>query len=438
MPRVTRRVPWMFVAVSVATLFAGCREDAPPRSAAPSIPEVTVALPERRTLELSTAQPGRIEAFEHAPLFAKIAGYVDAVRVDIGDVVKKDDVLVRLAVPELLDERHEKEALVVQADAEVRQADSAVTASRAAAETAEARIAEADAGLMRAKADVERWKSEHDRIKELADKGAITRKLEEETLNALRAAGAAVDEAAARSRSTRTAFQEARARIGTAEADKVAAEARHKVARAVLDRVETMLGYTEIRAPFAGTITRRSVDTGHFVQPASGAASTPLLEVARTDTVRIFVDVPELEAARVDVGDPAEVRVQAAGTEVVHAAVTRTSGALLASNHSLRVEIDVPNTDRRLRSGMYATVVIRLEEHAEALVIPASAVVRDGKATFCCVVRDGVVERRAVEVGMRSGGSVEVLSGLDEDAPIVIKQPELLHDGQAVRTVVAP
>jgi multidrug efflux pump subunit AcrA (membrane-fusion protein) len=87
---------------------------------------------------------------------------------------------------------------------------------------------------------------------------------------------------------------------------------------------------------------------------------------------------------------------------------------------------------------MYATVVIRLEEHAEALVIPASAVVRDGKATVCCVVRDGVVERRAVEVGMRSGGSVEVLSGLDEDAPIVIKQPELLHDGQAVRTVVAP
>ncbi|MFM8537312.1 MAG: efflux RND transporter periplasmic adaptor subunit [Planctomycetaceae bacterium] len=239
-------------------------------------------------------------------------------------------------------------------------------------------------------------------------------------------------------RSTRTAFQEARARIGAAEADKVAAEARHKVARAVLDRVATMLGYTEIRAPFAGTITRRSVDTGHFVQPASGADSTPLLEVARTDTVRIFVDVPELEAAKVDVGDPAEVRVQAAGTEVVHAAVTRTSGALLASNHSLRVEVDVPNTDRRLRSGMYATVVIRLEEHAEALVIPASAVVRDGKATFCCVVRDGTVQRRPIEVGMRSGGSVEVLSGLDEDAPIVIKQPELLRDGQDVRTVMAP
>ena len=87
---------------------------------------------------------------------------------------------------------------------------------------------------------------------------------------------------------------------------------------------------------------------------------------------------------------------------------------------------------------MYATVVIRLDEHADALVIPASAVVRDGTATFCCVVRDGTVERRPVEVGMRSGTSVEVLSGLDEDAPIVMKQPELLRDGQRVREVVAP
>ena len=438
MPRVDRSLQAMFLAAGIATLLAGCREEVPPQSAPASIPEVTVAKPERRSLTLSTTQPGRIEAFEHAPLYAKIAGYVDEVRVDIGDVVKKDDVLVRIAVPELLDELHEKEALVAQADAEVKQAESAVTASRAAAETAESRIAEADAGLIRAKADVARWTSEHDRIRDLADKGAITRKLEEETLNALRAAEAAVEEAAARSRSTRTASQEARARIGTAEADQVAAEARHKVARAVLDRVGTMLGYTEIRAPFAGTITRRSVDTGHFVQPANGPQGAPLLEVARTDTVRIFVDVPELEAAQVDVGDPAEVRVQAAGTDVIQAAVTRTSGALLAANHSLRVEIDVANADRRMRSGMYATVVIRLDEHAEALVIPASAVVRDGTATFCCVVQDGTVERRPVEVGMRSGTSIEVRAGLDEDTPVVVKQPELLRHGQRVREVVTP
>jgi RND family efflux transporter MFP subunit len=422
----------------LAMLASGCKHEPPPSPPVASVPEVTAGKPERRSLTLSTTQPGRIEAFERTPLFAKVAGYVEEVKVDIGDAVQKDDVLVRIAVPELVDELHEKEALVAQAQAEVRQAESAITASRAAAETAQSRIAEVDAGLIRAKADVARWKSEHDRIKELAAKGSITRKLEEETLNALRASEAAVQETVARGQSARTGFHETQAKIGTAEADKVAAEARHKVAIAVVDRIKTMLGYTEIKAPYAGTVTSRTVDTGHFVQPVSGPHNTPLMGVARTDTVRVFVDVPELEAGQVDVGDPAEIRAQAADGQVIRAAVTRTSGALVESNHSLRVEIDVPNAEGRLQSGMYATVTIQLAERPEGIIIPVTAVVRDAATTVCCVVRDGKVERRPVELGLRSGGFVEVLSGLDENTLIVIKQPELFRDGQAVRVAAAP
>lgn len=436
---ITARSPRPIVLAAVLTaLHVGCERAAPPPQQTASIREVSAAKPERRVLTLTTTQPGRIEAFEQTPLFAKVAGYVEDVCVDIGDMVEKDDVLVRIAVPELLDELHEKEALVAQADAEVSQAESQLTASRAAADTAESRIAEADAGLIRAKADVERWTSEHDRIEQLAAKGAITKKLEEETLNALRSAEAAVQEGIARGRSARTAFKEAEAKIGTAEADRTAAEARRCVATTAVARVKTLLGYTTIRAPYAGTITRRSVDTGHFVQPVSGPQSTPLMEVARTDKVRIFVDVPELEAGKIDPGDPAEIRVQAADAQLLRACVTRTSGALLDSNHSLRVEIDVPNTDGRLRSGMYATVTIQLEERPEGIVIPVTAVVRDGTATYCAVVRDGRVERRPVDLGLRSGGFVEVISGLDEHTPIVIKQPDLLRDGQDVRIVTPP
>lgn len=423
----------------LAFLVSGCRP-APPRAApqTAAVPEVTVAKPERRTLVLSTTQPGRIEAFERTPLFAKVAGYVEEVRVDIGDAVAKDDVLVRIAVPELLDELHEKEALVAQAEAEVKQSESAVTASRAAAETAQSRIAEADAGLIRAKADVERWKSEHDRIEELAAKGAITRRLEEETASARDSAVAAVEETLARGRSARASTREAEARIAQAEADTMAAHARHRVALAAVDRVKTMLGYTEIRAPYAGTVTIRAVDTGHFVQPASGAQGRPLLEVARTETVRIFVDVPELEAGQVDVGDPVEVRVQAADGEVMHAAVTRTSGALVEANHALRVEIDVPNAGHRLRPGMYATVRILLAERPGAIVIPVAAVVRDGSATFCAVVRDGKVERQPVELGLRSGAFIEVRSGLDVVTPIVVRQPERFRDGEVVHCAAVP
>jgi RND family efflux transporter MFP subunit len=437
--RIDDRLPASLVFLAgLAALTTGCRPEAVRAPVVVAVREVTSAKPERRVLTVSTTQPGHIEAFERTPLFAKVAGYVEEVLVDIGDAVRKDQVLVRIAVPELLDELHEKEALVAQAAAEVKQAESAITASRAAAETAQSRIAEVDAGLIRANADVDRWKSEHERIKELAAKGSITRKLEEETLNALRAAEAAVQEAVARGRSARTGFHEAQAKIGTAEADKVAAEARHQVAITAVERIKTMLGYTAIKAPYAGTVTRRTVDTGHFVQPASGPQGTPLLEVARTDTVRIFVDVPELEAGQVDVGDPAEVRVQAADPEAIRAAVTRTSGALVESNHSLRVEIDVPNVEGRLRSGMYATVTIRLAERPEALVVPVTAVVRDAAGTFCCVVRDGKVERLPVELGLRSGAFVEVRSGLDEQMAVVVKQPELLRDGQDVRIAAGP
>lgn len=433
MGRDDRDVRVLLCLAGVAATIAGCRHEPPPQLHSVSAPEVMAAKPERRALILTTTQPGRIAAFEQTPVFAKVAGYVEEVRVDIGDRVQKDDVLVRIAVPELSDDLREKEAVVAQAQAEVRQAESHLAASRAAAETAHLRIAEVDAGLIRAKADVARWRSEHDRIKELAAKGAITEKLAEETLNALRAAEAAVKELDARSLSARAGFHEAEAKIGTAEADKVAAEARASVAMAGVDRVETMIGYTEIRAPYAGMVTRREVDTGHFVQPGSGPQAAPLVEVARIDTVRIFVDVPELEAGRVDPGDPAEVRVQAAEGQVVSATVTRTSGSLVESNHSLRVELDVPNTEGRLRPGMYATVTIRLDERPEALVIPVTAVVRDGNAAWCCVVRDGKVERRPVELGLRSGGFVEVRSGLDDTSPVVVKQPDRLRDGQDVR-----
>jgi multidrug efflux pump subunit AcrA (membrane-fusion protein) len=118
--------------------------------------------------------------------------------------------------------------------------------------------------------------------------------------------------------------------------------------------------------------------------------------------------------------------------------VTRTSGALVESNHSLRVEIDVPNAEGRLRSGMYATVTIQLAERPEGIVIPVTAVVRDAAATVCCVVQDGKVGRRPVELGLRAGGFVEVRSGLDENTPIIIKQPELFRDGQDVRITAVP
>lgn len=438
MPHCVRRALLPLLVAGLAISANGCRQGSPAPEVVTSLPEVAAAKPERKTISLSTTQPGQIEAFEQTPLFAKVAGYVEELLADIGDVVKKDQVLIRISVPELTDDLHQKEALVAQAEAEIKQAESTIAACRAAAETAQSRIVEAEAGIGRVTADVDRWKSEHARMKELAAKGSVTKKLEDETLNELRSAEAATHEAAAKAQSARTGYYEAQANIGKAEADKVAADARLQVARAELARAKTMLAYTEIKAPYAGTVTRRMADSGHYVYPASGTESKPLMVVSRSDIVRIFVDVPELEASQVNDGDPASVRVQALGGKEFDAKVARTSWTLLASNHSLRAEIDVPNPEGVLRPGMYAAVTIRLEERPSAIVIPLTAIMRDGTLASCWVVNAGKLQRQAITLGLRSGTNVEVVSGLDEHVLVVLKQPELLREGQQVQIAKLP
>ncbi len=424
--------------LSLSVLFAattGCGQGPPAArqdNGTAALERVVVGKPVRKILTLSTTQPGRIEAFEETPLFAKVAGYVDNVLVDIGDTVRKDQTLVKLSIPELVDELAQKEALVAQAEAELEQSKSAISATIAAAETAESRIEEADAGTARAQADHKRWESEHARIQELAAKGSVSKKLEEETLNQLRSAEAAIREATARVRSARAAHFEAQANVRKARADQGAAEARLRVANAELALANTMLAYTEIRAPYDGVVTSRDVVTGHFVHPASAGESRPLMAVARTDKVRIFVDVPEMESPYVDADDPVQVKVQALPAREFDATVVRTSWSLLEVNHSLRAEVDVLNSHGLLRPGMYAAVTIRLDERPDVLTLPAVSIVRSGQETYCIGVVSGKIEKRPVQLGLRSGSDVEVLSGLDAESEVVLKEPERLRAGQHV------
>src|SRR6476660_3854224 len=142
----------------------GCRRQATEAASTPAqsttaIDRVTAGKPVRKTLKLITTQPGRIEAFEEAPLFPKLAGYVQEVLVDIGDSVKKDQLLIKLSIPEMLDEVKQMEALVAQAEAEVNQAEAAVKAAEATAGTAEAKVAQAAAGIGRAAGEYDRWKA---------------------------------------------------------------------------------------------------------------------------------------------------------------------------------------------------------------------------------------------------------------------------------------
>jgi len=260
----------------------------------------------------------------------------------------------------------------------------------------------------------------------------------DETRNQLRAADAARQEAAASVKSAEAALRAAVAGIDKSRADLVAAGAQQHVAAANLARAKTMLAYTEIRAPFKGTVTQRNVDTGHYVHPTTGGSGEPLLVISQTDKVRVFVDVPEMESPLVDAGakpDKAVVRVQSLGGKSIDGTITRTSQSLDEANRSLRAEVDLPNVNGILLPGMYAKVEIVLDKRADVLTLPVTAIIREGSATYCCCVESGKIERKSIEIGLRSGSEVEILSGIDADQVVVLARADSLKEGQSVEVI---
>jgi RND family efflux transporter MFP subunit len=427
--------------------LAGCTKTAPSGpGATPTAPGAfTVVHPQKKMLPRVIEQPGSVRAYEETPLYAKLAGYVKAVKVDIGDAVEGPSssapgtVLAELSIPELEDEGRQKDALIELAAAEVEQAKEAVTIAQAGVETAGAQIVEARAGVTRAQANLARWKSEAARVAEMVRSKSLDPQTGAETENQFRAAEAAADEARARVTVAEKGAVKARAEFGKAHQDVKAADAKRKVAAADAARVRDLLEYRFIRAPFAGVVTRRAVDTGHFVQPIGGAKAEALFTVAYLDKVRVPVEVPEADAALVHKGQKATVRVSAlnAGFE---GTVSRTAEALQPGSRTLRVEVDLPNADRRLRPGMYVTSSIAAEM-PEAWVLPANAVVKQAEQVVCYLYRDGKAVRLPIRTGRTDGkftevfekagpgGAWEAWTGTED---VLAGPAATLSDGQAV------
>ena len=321
--------------------------------------------------------------------------------------------------------------MVSYAKAGVQQATTAVRAAEKAVATAEANLREARAGTIRALGQYQRWKSEHARIVELEASRNVDRRMVDETQNELSGAEAARGEAEAKVASAEAVLAERTVGVEKAKADLALAQAGVGNAEADLARTNSLLQYTQIRMPYTGTVIQRNVDRGDFVQPATMATAKPLFVVARNDMVRIFVDVPEMEAAQIEVGAQGFVHVQALPDRTIEGTVTRTSWAL-GANRTLRTELDVPNPQGHLRPGMYATAEIVLQQRANVLALPLSAVITVDKQAFCCCVENGQVARRPITLGLRTAQDVEVVGGLTEQDVVVQAQPGSLREGQSV------
>jgi multidrug efflux pump subunit AcrA (membrane-fusion protein) len=246
---------------------------------------------------------------------------------------------------------------------------------------------------------------------------------------------------------------ESAAQVEKAKADVTVAEARLGVAEADERRLAAMLAYAQITAPYDGVVTKRLVDIGHLLQPTGAQADNgrPLFAVVRTDPVRIFVDVPEADAALVRPGTPARVLVQALQEREFEGRVTRSSWVLDTQTRTLRTQIDLPNPDGLLRPGMYATARVTAEQ-PDALTVPAEAVIHRDDQSFVVRVEEGKAVLTPVKLGRRQGQRIEVLTkqtrppGSDGrrvwesftgSEEIVRSNPTSLAEGQPVRGQLA-
>ena len=218
------------------------------------------------------------------------------------------------------------------------------------------------------------------------------------------------------------------------------AESKVAIAQATLAQSDTMLRFARISAPFAGIVTMRYVDIGSFVPAAtagSGPSAAAIVTLMDYSTVRAHISVPEIEAARVKVGQPVVLTTESLPGRSFKGTVSRHSGALDEATRALLVEADFPNAELALRPGMYATVKIGVELHTGALLVPAAALVREKAAAFLFLLADGKAARVAVKAGFNDGASVEILEGIAENARVLIPGKVALVAGQTVNAVEA-
>ncbi len=328
------------------------------------------ALKSDRALSL----PGTICPLEQTQIYARVTGYVRSWKVDIGDKVTAGELLAEIDTPE--------------ADAQLSKARAQLAAARAA--------------VTQATAQRDYSRSSSARTVGLADQQLVSRSQVEQAK-----AQAATDEATVSSAKANVAAQEANV-------------------RRLLDTQQ----FSKVTAPFAGTVTTRSIGRGTLVREG---ATTPMFTLVATDPVRVFVEVPQSLAPSVRIDTPATISVREFGARAFTGKVTRSAGALDPELHTMRTEIQVPNADRTLLPGMYVQAAINLAVSHSVVQLPATALYNDAQGVRVATVdATSHVKYATVTIERDTGATVQIATGLTgEERVIKIAIPSLL-DGDVV------
>jgi membrane fusion protein, multidrug efflux system len=339
-------------------------------------PPVDVVIARPATVGQDLVLPGETAAWYETTIYARVNGYVAKWSVDIGDHVKKGQVLATIETPEL--------------DAELQAARAQLRASQA---QVEARKAEAEFS----RTTNERWRD--------SPKGVVSDQERD---------------------SKKADYESSEARL-------YAADAQVNLDKSKVDQYSALTEFKQVRAPFDGTITERKIDIGNLVTAGSGSTTTPLYRMAQTDPLRIFVDVPQSASGELmRPGVPAEIRATGAVGGVFSGKIVRSAESINAQARTMRVEVDMPNVDHLLVPGMYVNVAFRLQPRGLVEVPAAALIFRASGTQVAQVDANDKVRFTDVMIARDNGSLVELASGVKPGDKLVLNISSQIAPGQAV------
>jgi RND family efflux transporter MFP subunit len=357
-----------------------------------ALPTVNFARVERSATKTQLILPGNIQAMTEAPVLARASGYIRKRYVDIGDRVKAGAVMAEIEAPEL--------------DQQILQANAALDQARSAVQQAEAALDQGKANENLAKVTAGRWDN-------LQKRGVVS-KQENDTYQAQYAAQQANVQALAKAQAA------AQSNVGAAQAN--------------LERLKQLKTYQTVRAPFDGVVTVRNVDTGALVNEGN----TLLYRVAQTESLRVYVNLPQSESENVRPGQHATLTIAERPGKKFDGAVTRTSNALDPASRTLLTEVQVANTAGLLLPGMYAQVDLSVPRRDPPLVVPGDTLVVRSDGPQVAVIGAGEeVHFTRIQLGRDFGDRLEVLSGLEEGQRLVVNPSDAVIEGVKVNPKAA-